>query len=200
MRITTSGLSIKGVILLIVLLAAVPPAAAMINPAAGYCNALGYAYSTKPDAQGNEVGYCTLSNGQSVYAWQFLLGQTAEEYSYCAKMGYATRVVNDSKACGIFAQPSCAACVFPNGSAMEVTRLMGLDFREKICTQNGCRDPSDYPLPAPYIIPPPGGQQQGTSLPSWMILLGIVLLIIIIGGAFFTLKRRKGGETSKQEK
>jgi putative hemolysin len=175
--------------LVLLLLAAVPPAAAMANPAAMYCTALGYTFSAKPDAQGNDVVYCTLPDGQTVGAWQFLLGQTAQEYSYCAKKGYSTRIVNDSKACEMFNRQSCAACIFPNGSAMEVTQAMGLDFREKICTASGCRDPKDYPV-TPYLIPPSGGQSQGTPLPSWMILAGVILVIIVIA-ALFLLTRKK---------
>jgi putative hemolysin len=172
------------------LLAALPPAAAMMNPSAGYCGALGYTFSTQADGQGNEVGYCTLPNGQTVSAWQFLLGQTAQEYSYCGKMGYATRIVNDSKACEMFNRQSCAACVFPNGSAMEVTQAMGLDFREKICTASGCRDPKDYPV-TPYVIPPSGGQQQGAPLPSWMILAVVVLVIVVLAGIFLLTRKKE---------
>jgi putative hemolysin len=167
----------------------------MMNPSAGYCGALGYTFSTQADGQGNEVGYCTLPNGQTVSAWQFLLGQTAQEYSYCGKMGYATRIVNDSKACEMFNRQSCAACVFPNGSAMEVTQAMGLDFREKICTASGCRDPKDYPVTPyvipPYVIPPSGGQQQGAPLPSWIIPAVVVLVIVVIAGLFLMTRKKE---------
>jgi putative hemolysin len=186
----TAGWGLAALVL-VALLAAVPPAAAMMNPSAGYCGALGYTYSIQMDGQGNEIGYCTLPNGQTVSAWQFLLGQTGQEYSYCGKMGYATRIVNDSKACGIFNRQSCAACVFPNGSAMEVTQAMGLDFREMFCTSLDCREPKDYPM-MPYLIPPPGGQQQGAPLPSWMILAGVILVLVVIAGIFLmTYKKEK---------
>jgi putative hemolysin len=180
-------------ILLLALLTLIVPVTAMVNPAAGYCTALGYTYSIKHDMQGNDVGYCTLPDGQSLYAWDFLLGETGQDFSYCAGMGYASRVVSDSGACGQFGQPSCLACVFPNGSAMEVTQVMGLDFREKICIQGGCRDPRDYPPPAPYLIPPPdkGG---GQPLPAWAVPAGILVVIIIIAGVIVWSKRK--GKTS----
>lgn len=164
---------------------------AMANPSAMYCTALGYSYSSIPDAVGNEVGTCRLANGQSVDAWEFLLGQQAQESGFCARKGYQTRVVNDTKACEIYNMPSCAACVFPNGSAMEVTRVMNLDFREKMCYDSGCRDPKDYPLPPPYIIPPSGGSGTGPALPGLSIVLVIIIVLFIAGAGWYFLKKKK---------
>jgi putative hemolysin len=182
-----------GAVLVILLLAAIPPAAAMANPAAVYCTALGYTFSARPDAQGNEVVTCTLPGGQTVGAWQFLLGQAAPEYSYCGKMGYTTRIVNDSKACELFNRKSCAACVFPNGSSMEVTQAMGLDFREKVCSGDTCRDPKDYPV-TPYLMPPSGGQQPG-AVPPWMLFAVVILVIAVIAGLFLLTRKKPEGKT-----
>jgi putative hemolysin len=189
----TAGCSLKILfhgVLVLGLLALVVPVTAMMNPSAGYCTALGYAYSMQPDPEGNIVGYCTLSDGRTLDAWEFLLGQTGQDASYCARMGYASRVVNDSGACEQFLQPSCLACVFPNGSAMEVTQVMGLDFREKICIRGTCRDPKDYPPPAPYLIPPPhpGG---GQSLPAWAVPVGLLIVIIVIAGIILVYWRKR---------
>jgi len=60
----------------------------MKNPAAAYCELMGYGYSVVQDASGNEVGTCTLPNGQKVNAWDFYKGKVAQEYSYAAKKGY----------------------------------------------------------------------------------------------------------------
>jgi len=60
----------------------------MKNPAAAYCELMGYSYSAVHDASGNEVGTCTLPNGQKVNAWDFYKGKVAQEYSYAAKKGY----------------------------------------------------------------------------------------------------------------
>jgi C1A family cysteine protease/chitodextrinase len=60
----------------------------MKNPAAAYCDLLGYGYSIMHDASGNEVGMCTLPSGQKVNAWDFYKGKVAQEYSYAAKKGY----------------------------------------------------------------------------------------------------------------
>ena len=128
--------------------------------------------------------HCTLPDGQTVGAWQFLPGDWPPGNTrYCAKKGYAARIVNDSKTCEMFNRQSCAACVFPNGSAMAVTQATGFGFREKSCTSRGCRDPKDYPV-TPYIIPPSGGQQQDASLPSWMILAGAFRVLVVITGRY----------------
>jgi putative hemolysin len=164
---------------------------AMVNPAAMYCTALGYTYSSSPDAAGNAVSTCTLANGQRVGAWDFLLGRAAQDSGYCAKMGYGTRVVNDPKACEIYGMQSCAACVFANGSAMEVSRAMNLDFREKMCYDSGCLDPKDYPLPAPYLIPPSGRAGAGTVLPGLTIPIVIVLVLVSAGAGWYLLKKKK---------
>ena len=58
------------------------------NPAAVYCEFMGYSYSIQHDPMGNDVGYCTLPDGRKVNAWDFYKGKVAGEYSYAAKMGY----------------------------------------------------------------------------------------------------------------
>ena len=58
------------------------------NPAAVYCEQLGYRYSVESDRAGNDVGVCVLPNGQKVNAWDFYRGKVAKEYSYAAMKGY----------------------------------------------------------------------------------------------------------------
>ncbi|NVO09815.1 MAG: DUF333 domain-containing protein [Bacteroidales bacterium] len=65
------------------------------NPAATYCETLGYKYSVQTDKQGNEVGMCTLPSGQTVNAWDFYKGKVAKEYSYAAKKGYNIETVTE---------------------------------------------------------------------------------------------------------
>ena len=164
-------------------------ASAMINPAAGYCSALGYTYSNQPDSSGSMRGSCTLDDGNVVDAWRFLLGKEAQEYGYCSRMGYGTEIVRDPGACGIFNKPSCAACVFPNGSMMEVTQAMNLDFRERICLfSDTCVDPADHP-PAPYFIPPSGGNAPGGDL-FWPLLIGLLALAGTGAGLVFWKRKR----------
>jgi len=189
MNLLRSEKHLPGIVLLLALVTTVLPVSAMMNPAAGYCTALGYTYSSQPDTQGDYVGYCTLPDGRSLYAWDFLLGETGQDYSWCAKMGYASRVVNDIRACGPLEQPGCLACVFPNGSAMEVTQAMGLDFREKVCFEDTCSDPKDSPLPR-YLINPPKKPEISPHV-GWMVPAGLIIVILLIAG-LVAWNRRKG--------
>jgi len=65
------------------------------NPAAAYCEFLGYRYSVQTDKTGNEIGSCTLPDGKQVNAWDFYKGKVAKEYSYAAKKGYSIEVVTE---------------------------------------------------------------------------------------------------------
>jgi chitodextrinase/C1A family cysteine protease len=66
------------------------------NPAAVYCQFMGYGYSVQRDGLGNEVGMCTLPTGQKVNAWDFYKGKVAQEYSYAAKKGYELQSVTET--------------------------------------------------------------------------------------------------------
>jgi putative hemolysin len=116
----------------------VGPVLAITNPAATYCQALGYQYQTEKADDGSESGYCKLQDGRSVDAWKFLLGQEAQDCSYCAKRGYPTEVVSDPKYCQNFMTDQCAACVLESGEMVEVTRLMNLSFGGDTCNDGVC--------------------------------------------------------------
>jgi len=110
-------------------------ASALRDPAAVYCEALNYTYSE---------GKCILPDGTIVDAWSFLLGKIGQKYSYCAKQGYELKIISDPEECSLFLTESCAGCVLPNGSVIEVTKLMGLSFRETVCGDNICGFPENY--------------------------------------------------------
>lgn len=125
------------------LFAALSPSSALKNPAAVYCQSLGYNYMIEKTDNG-EAGYCQLPNGQSVDAWDFLLGEAGQEFGYCARMGYRQKVVEGYRTCHPFATPSCAACILEDGSEVEVTRLMNLSFNEATCNDGRCGFPEDF--------------------------------------------------------
>lgn len=77
-------------ILILVLFMALPAIAqkGFKNPAAVYCERLGYRYSIESDRAGNDVGVCLLPNGMKVNAWDFYRGKVAKEFSYAALKGY----------------------------------------------------------------------------------------------------------------
>lgn len=103
------------------------PATAIANPAAVYCEALGYKYVTESTPEG-ERGLCQLPNGEAVSAWDFLKGKVAQEYSYCQQNGYQIKTVKDTETCMKFGTVECAVCVLDDGTEVEVTELMELDF------------------------------------------------------------------------
>jgi putative hemolysin len=114
------------------------PVRAMLNPSAVYCEACGYIYIIETVPEG-EVGLCELPDGQKVDAWDFLRGNVALEWSYCAQQGYEAKHVEESDICW-----DCTVCVLPDGSEIEVTELMELSFEETSCGDGTCGIPENY--------------------------------------------------------
>ena len=118
----------------------------------------------------------SLSDNEKVDEWKFLLGQTAPQYSYCAKQGYQLQTVNDSTTCAVFMTPSCAVCVLPDGSKTEVTKLMKLDFREKFCLNGKCCDPS---TDAVCSLSPPATPTKTDWVIPVIITIGVIAAISV---------------------
>lgn len=207
---TTNILKVKTIALLLVitllLSVFITPAFAMSNPAAVYCEALGYEY---------DKGLCKLQNNQTVDAWDFLDGKVALNCSYCAKEGYEAKHVEDSEICKY-----CTVCVLPNGTAVEVTKLMGLRFKATTCGDGICRMPENFktcPEDCPsgdiddycdgiadWICDPDceeSGEydpdfQAPAPTPSYLpIALAVVIIILVaITVSVILLKRRKREE------
>jgi putative hemolysin len=127
----------KGIGLLLIYIL-ISQSVGMLNPASVYCQSLGYESITKNGENGAQLSYCRLPNNNDVDAWQFLLGMVATEYNYCSQHGLETRIVNNSNTCIEFLTGSCAACILPNGTNVEVTHLMNLSFKETICGDARC--------------------------------------------------------------
>jgi putative hemolysin len=104
----------------------------MLDPAAVYCQALGYEYYRTKTPKG-AVGLCKLPNGRLVRARSFFAGKVALEFSYCAKEGYEAKRIENGTICR-----SCTACVLPGGEEQTVTKLMGLNFAESRCGDGAC--------------------------------------------------------------
>lgn len=148
-----------GIIFLVLVLNA-PLAFAMKNPSAVYCNAMGYQYGVLHRGYG-DIGYCVMPTNQRVSAWEFLVGTVGDEYSYCTQKGYKMKTVKDPKKCGAILNPICAVCVLEDGSEVEVTTLMDLDFGEDIpeeydeqyekCSEEGCDEIIEPTKPDPSI-------------------------------------------------
>jgi len=61
---------------------------AISNPAATYCNVMGYQYTIEYDALGAAVGICSFPDKSSASGWDFYRGKAGKKFSYCAKHGY----------------------------------------------------------------------------------------------------------------
>jgi LPXTG-motif cell wall-anchored protein len=181
----------RGAVILIALVLAaslaVSPALALRDPAAVYCTAMNYTFTIAPAAGGGMADTCMLPDGRKVDAWQFLQGQAAPEYSYCKKAGYEQVVINDSAACAVFGTQSCAACVLPDGSKTEVTKVMNLDFREKLCSNGVCCDPATA-TDCTFAT--------GLSPDMLLTLAGAAIVLVLAAGLFLYFRFRK----KKQEK
>jgi putative hemolysin len=124
------------------------PVAALKNPAAVYCSAMGYGYTVKTDAHGGQEPMCTLPDGKVVNAWQFLEGNVSPSYGYCAKQGLGQKTVQSYKTCMVFNHPGCLVCINKDGTETEVTKLMNLSFDETTCGDGSCGFPEN-PLSCP---------------------------------------------------
>ena len=112
--------------------------AALKNPSAVYCEAMGYTYSTVTAPDGGMIGQCQISATEQVSAWKFLTGDASPDKSYCAKQGLQYRKVTDPAVCKVFGLDTCMVCVLPDGKTTEVTALMNLSFEEGVCGDGTC--------------------------------------------------------------
>lgn len=68
----------------------IPTISAIANPAAVYCEELGYELSTKTDEEGNEYTVCVFPDGNYCEEWEFFRGECGQEYRKeieCKKAG-----------------------------------------------------------------------------------------------------------------
>lgn len=112
-------------------------ATSMLNPAAVYCNALGYEYVIEQTPEG-EIGFCKFKDGSKCSDWDFLSGECGQKYSYCLREGYKIKTITDSEKCFHLLSEECAVCVLKNGTEIEVTKLMNLNFDEGVCGDGAC--------------------------------------------------------------
>lgn len=184
---------------LMVFFFAAVPAGAMINPSALYCTELGYSYTVTVAADGAMTGSCILPGNQSVDAWQFLEGKVSPELSYCRKTGLEVRTVSDPAVCDMLGE-TCAVCVRADGTTQEVTKMMGLDFREKICSGDTCCDPRTDTT-CSFGQAAEGGDGTISAVQhDWLPLavIGIIVLFLIAAAAYvMTRKKNAAGQEKK---
>jgi len=66
----------------------------MANPAAVYCDQLGYEYRMVDSPEGQR-GVCILPDRSQCDEWGFLQGTCGQSYSYCARQGYGSKIKTD---------------------------------------------------------------------------------------------------------
>ena len=109
------------------------PGVGLGNPAALYCERLGYEFKTVEGEDG-EQGVCVLPDGEQVDAWAFYAGESGTEFSYCANMGWAVAVDGGGDA---FAE-RCTSCVLPRAGSPRKAVSELLSFGE-LGQQTGLR-------------------------------------------------------------
>tara|TARA_Y100000034_G_scaffold121485_1_gene165741 strand:+ start:321 stop:848 length:528 start_codon:yes stop_codon:yes gene_type:complete len=127
----------KKIIILLILNILIINVNAAENPAYKYCVEMGYDFKIQENQFGEE-GICVLPNGNNVNSWDFLKGKIGEEYSYCKKKDLEIVHIKDSDKCASIYSNDCSVCLMANGSAVEPTKLMNLDFNAFYCGDYMC--------------------------------------------------------------
>ena len=125
----------KPVLTLILIVFMVQGVLALPNPAAVYCERLGYEYRIVETPQGQK-GMVIVEPGVEFDAWDFFKGKVGSKYSYGALYGYDTQCVREDKGAYVV---EYAVCI-PRKGVKKGERIPLLDLME----QNG--DPLIKPV------------------------------------------------------
>lgn len=107
------------------------PRAMISNPAATYCNEMGFVFNTEEDGSGGQRGVCELPEGLVCDAWDFLAGKCGGEYSYCGQQGLDVATRSDGQ--NPFS-PEYAVCVDRRGAILgAASELSGLEEAVVAC-------------------------------------------------------------------
>jgi len=147
------------------------------NPAAVYCEELGYKYIIKETKDG-QIGFCQFPDGVAIDGWKFFAGEEGKEYSYCQRQGYETKTVSGKK-CQYASR--CAVCVLKNGAEVSVVKLMDLDLESTIL-------PWDPAKPTNGITTAPEPKTNYLFYFLFAVLLIVFLIVVFI--AYKKIKNR----------
>ncbi|MCD4673523.1 MAG: DUF333 domain-containing protein [Anaerolineaceae bacterium] len=86
----------------------------MANPAAIYCEELGYTYTTF-SAPSGDYSICRFPDGTQCDSWDFLEGKCGAKFSLCTRLGYDVKLVQDGE--NEFT-PEYAVCVDHDGQVI----------------------------------------------------------------------------------
>lgn len=179
-------------------------AQAAFNPAARYCDQLGYSYMVK-DTTSGQVAYCVFPDSTSCDDWAFFTGKCGQKYNYCTLKGYGSKAANGEK-CATSYATDCTLCVVngqetplvevmdKNGETLQVDeRDYSFKKQEKpktVCGDGSCdvgedtnNCAQDCKATAP-ITPKP--KQDFTGF----IILGIIMVILILSGVAYLVYKK----------
>lgn len=144
----------------------------LANPAAVYCDELGYQYIVQEE-EGGQRGFCQFPDGSVVDEWKFFIGEEGKEFSYCQKQGFEIKTIT-SEQCQYASK--CAVCILKNGAEVEVTELMGLNLKATL-------------LPWDPIEPTSGATIEPEHKTNYFLYM--VALIIFLTIVFVVYKKMK---------
>jgi hypothetical protein len=184
-----------------------PVVLALRNPAAVYCDSLGYNFTVDHEDYG-DIGYCNV-DGQKLDAWQFFLGKTGQGFGYCEKNNFESTQTTD---CDRYLLESCQACII-DGKSVEVAMAMGLTFAESTCGDSVCGFPenhktcpadckeNDIDLLCEGASDPDCALDSGKHGINWrLIVLIVVGILIVVIGIVIWRQRRKSKHTKRKSK
>ena len=83
------------------------------NPAALYCQELGYKHDIRTSPSGGQYGVCIFPDGSECSSWDFLRGKCGQKFTYCEEKGF--KIENRVRNMGTWTA-NYAVCVFPDRS------------------------------------------------------------------------------------
>ena len=136
----------------------------MANPAAVYCQELGYEYEIVDRPEGQH-GRCVFPDGSRCDEWSFLEGKCGQSYSYCASQGYGLITKSDGK--NPFSR-EYSVCVHDQQEIGPVTELMGLSEKAGRGTSPVKQEPGPPEGGAPPDGQPASFDWRNYSGQNWM--------------------------------
>jgi putative hemolysin len=136
----------------------------MANPAAVYCEKLGYEYRLLNSAAGQR-GVCVLPNGSQCDEWGFLEGRCGQSYSYCARLGYGSKTKTDGMNALSRAYSVCTRGQEEIGAATELMGLSDESVRGSLPVEPGLSSSEEE---APTVGAPPSFDWRNYGGQNWM--------------------------------
>jgi len=131
----------------------------MKNPAAVYCNELGYVYQVVDDPDGGQRDICRLPGELVCPAWDFLNGKCGQDYSICSQKGLKTTIRENGN--NPFS-PEYAVCVDTDGNSVGSVADMANLFE----LAGGAPARDSFGEPVSSVEPDPLFQTDAATLPA----------------------------------